>query len=246
MADTTLSGVLLKGVAASRPAANTVAKGTIYSATDTGAISQSDASSWSTFATISSGLADPMTTRGDIIVRNASNATARLGIGASGRVLTSDGTDIAWTAPAAGSSTASYVKAYANATQTLGAATLTAVAFNLEEADTDAYHDNSTNNTRFTVPSGKDGVFLALGYVFSGINGVFLARWRKNGSTAIRGQSIQTNSNTTGGMVVSTGPIHLVATDYLELQAYLASGGAIGDATNAEQQCFGSLTRLGS
>lgn len=52
-----------------------------------------------TWSTPPSGFADPMTTRGDIIVRDASNTTARLGIGASGRVLQSDGTDISWTAP---------------------------------------------------------------------------------------------------------------------------------------------------
>lgn len=106
MADTTLPGVLLKGVAASRPAANAVAKGTIYSATDTGAITQSDGSSWSTYATISSGLADPMTTRGDIIIRNSSNTTARLGRGSAGTVLTSDGTDVSWAAPSGGSTIA--------------------------------------------------------------------------------------------------------------------------------------------
>ena len=38
-------------------------------------------------------LSDPMTTRGDIIVRNSSNATARLAVGAANRVLISDGTD---------------------------------------------------------------------------------------------------------------------------------------------------------
>lgn len=43
-----------------------------------------------------SGFADPMSTRGDIIIRDASNSTARLGIGTSGQVLTSDGTDISW------------------------------------------------------------------------------------------------------------------------------------------------------
>lgn len=39
---------------------------------------------------------DPMTTRGDIIVRDASNQTARLGVGVNGQVLKSDGTDISW------------------------------------------------------------------------------------------------------------------------------------------------------
>jgi hypothetical protein len=48
------------------------------------------------------GLADPMTTRGDLIVRNASNVTARLGRGSASQVLTSDGTDVAWATPAGG------------------------------------------------------------------------------------------------------------------------------------------------
>lgn len=39
--------------------------------------------------------------RGDLIVRNASSQWARFGIGGSGTVLTSDGTDPAWTAPVA-------------------------------------------------------------------------------------------------------------------------------------------------
>ena len=41
-------------------------------------------------------LDDPMTTRGDIIVRNSSNATARLGVGSANTVLSSDGTDVSY------------------------------------------------------------------------------------------------------------------------------------------------------
>ena len=44
----------------------------------------------------SAGFTDPMTTRGDIIYRNPSNVTARLGLGANLYVLQSDGTDLAW------------------------------------------------------------------------------------------------------------------------------------------------------
>jgi hypothetical protein len=46
-----------------------------------------------------SGLADPMTTRGDLIFRNSSNVTARLPVGTATYVLTSDGTDVSWAAP---------------------------------------------------------------------------------------------------------------------------------------------------
>jgi hypothetical protein len=56
---------------------------------------------------VGGGLADPMTTRGDIIIRNASNVTARLGRGSSGQVLRSDGTDVAWATPSAGGLTRS-------------------------------------------------------------------------------------------------------------------------------------------
>lgn len=98
----TLVGVFLKGTAAARPAANAVAGGAVYSATDTGVITQSDGSSWSTWATISAGMADPLTTRGDLIYRNASNVTARLPIGSSGKVLSSDGTDVSWQTVVAG------------------------------------------------------------------------------------------------------------------------------------------------
>lgn len=41
-------------------------------------------------------LIDPMTTRGDILVRNSSNVTARLAVGAAGTALVSDGTDPAY------------------------------------------------------------------------------------------------------------------------------------------------------
>lgn len=42
------------------------------------------------------GFADPMTSRGDIIVRNSSNVTARLGKGTAGQVIKSDGTDVGY------------------------------------------------------------------------------------------------------------------------------------------------------
>lgn len=41
-------------------------------------------------------LTDPLTTRGDLIYRNASNVTDRLAVGAANRVLRSNGTDPSW------------------------------------------------------------------------------------------------------------------------------------------------------
>jgi hypothetical protein len=59
-----------------------------------GSFSNSDAVLVSFVRTGNAGsLADPMTTRGDIIVRDSSNVTARLAVGSANTVLTSDGTD---------------------------------------------------------------------------------------------------------------------------------------------------------
>jgi hypothetical protein len=92
---------------ANRPAANTVPDGSLYSCTTHSLVYKSNfaGNSWATWATLGgTGLSDPMTTRGDIIIRDASNATARLGRGGAATVLTSDGTDISWQAPTGGSS----------------------------------------------------------------------------------------------------------------------------------------------
>lgn len=84
---------LTPSVAASRPA-NPGAVIAIHRATDTGAITLWDGGAWRTL-----GLVSPLTTRGDLWVRDAS-ADARLALGTSGYVLTSDGTDAVWAAPA--------------------------------------------------------------------------------------------------------------------------------------------------
>lgn len=42
------------------------------------------------------GFTDPMTTRGDIIYRDNTNATTRLGLGALNQLLSSDGNDLVW------------------------------------------------------------------------------------------------------------------------------------------------------
>jgi hypothetical protein len=44
----------------------------------------------------------PLTTRGDVLIRDAANATARLAVGTNLQVLTSNGTDISWQDPSGG------------------------------------------------------------------------------------------------------------------------------------------------
>lgn len=74
--------------------AGTVNAGTLWKNTNTSAPTLG--STALTFIVFGTGLTDPMTTRGDLIDRNASNVTARLPIGAAGKILSSDGTDVSW------------------------------------------------------------------------------------------------------------------------------------------------------
>jgi hypothetical protein len=91
---TTLATVINKGTHAARPAAGTA--GSLYYETDTSLLFRDNGSSWDQIAVNSAGLSDPMTTRGDVIIRNSSNTTARLAVGAAGKILSSDGTDVSW------------------------------------------------------------------------------------------------------------------------------------------------------
>jgi len=64
MVATTLNGVLLTGDHASRPAASAVAKGTLYACSTHGLIYQSDASSWTTWATLGTAASGSITSSG--------------------------------------------------------------------------------------------------------------------------------------------------------------------------------------
>lgn len=142
-----------------------------------------------------------------------------------------------------GSGTASAVKVYATATQALANGTPELVDFDSEELDTDGYFDSGTSVTNLVIPTGKGGIFLPIGYVFSSVNTTFVARWKKNGAI-VRSQA--TSAGGFGkGMLVSCGPVSLADADVMTLEAILFANGNIGDASNAEQQCWASLTRIG-
>lgn len=95
----TVAGILLFGTHASRPSSGVTA-GTLYACSTHNLVYQTTdtGSTWGTWLTATgSGLSDPMTTRGDIIVRNSSNTTDRLAVGATANMaLRSDGTDVGY------------------------------------------------------------------------------------------------------------------------------------------------------
>lgn len=181
--------------------------------------------------TITNSMATEITAAGDIIVGTGSGTFDNLPIGTTGQVLTADTTvspyKVKW-ATAASGSTLVGVQATLSSEQTVSSATYTAVTFNTETAgfDTDSFHDNSTNNSRFTVPSGKGGYYYMIGrVVVAGASSSWNNRCkiRKNGSTDLAfGYS---NASTTGDVTTFVScAANLSAGDYVEFVVYQGSG----------------------
>ncbi len=168
-----------------------------------------------------------VTTAGDIIYRNATVPT-RLGIGTAGQVLTvnSGATAPEWKTPAGGSTfSGAFVGSSTN--PSIANNTLTTVAFNSETYDTDAYHDNSTNNSRITIPAGKTGYYSVTATGQWDVNGtgrreLYIA---KNGT--LLASCEVTASAAAYPSPFFTSPLYLTAADYLEVKMYQSSGGAL-------------------
>lgn len=104
MADATLPGLLLTGDHASRPAATAVGSGALYSCSTHSLVYQSDAASWSTWASLA-GTGAVATdaiwdAAGDLAVGSGANTAARLAIGATnGMALQRVSGAVAWALP---------------------------------------------------------------------------------------------------------------------------------------------------
>lgn len=108
------------------------------------------------------GFADPLTTRGDVIYRNSSNATARLAVGTTDSVLSSDGIDVSWsTAQSALGKQTIYIPSGAmRATVSNGAAGLTDLETTSGRPDISymAFDSSADEHSQFsaTFPKGWD------------------------------------------------------------------------------------------
>ena len=126
-----------------------------------------------------------------------------------------------------------------SADQTISNATFTAISFNGEDFDTDGFHDNVTNNTRITIPSGKGGkyLFTVSGYFADNATGTRTTALYKNGSLIPKARCIWRRE----GLAISA-VLSLVATDYIELFVYQDSGGNldVNDATSIQASLLGA------
>lgn len=134
--------------------------------------------------------------------------------------------------------------------QTIPSSTYTVVTFNSEDFDTSSFHDNSTNNSRLTVPSGKAGyyyAYFAITYTGNATNGSFGRRAfiQKNGTVASlvndwSDVSAAISKTLSGGKTFS-----LSVGDYLEVNTFQSSGGNL-DLQAGDYLCNFGMIYLGA
>jgi len=181
---------------------------------------QADGVKWANEATAT------LTTTGDLLYASAANTPARLAIGSTDQVLKVSGGIPGW-----GAAGSSFVGAVVSGVgkSTISHDTLTTLTYSTDDIDTDNFHNTSTNTSRITIPSGKNGKY----YVYSaGFRMAFAAdndgyiQISKNGNPEI---NFYPGRNPTNGRPthIVFGILDLVATDYLEIKVYQASGGSL-------------------
>ena len=104
-----------------------------------------------------------------------------------------------------------------SANQTISNATNTAITFDLERLDTDAYHSTVTNTSRITIPSGKGGKYLIniRSAISANASGYRIHYLYKNGVSVEAAYLAPSNVDTNG--FSNTTILDLVATDYIEV-----------------------------
>ena len=169
------------------------------------------------------------TTTGDIIYASAANTPARLGIGSTDQVLKVSGGVPAWGAAPAASFVGCILKKTSGG-QTAASGVDTAITWNSETIDTDAFHDNSTNTSRITIPAGKGGKYL-FSWNVSLITGASILKVFVNGTGGTRVGYINLLS---GQASTASIILNLSAADYVELYFGQSTGSTqtIYDETN--------------
>ena len=179
---------------------------------------------------VTNTMATAIDAEGDLIIGDAADAFQRLAIGSNTHVLTVDTSvdgKIKWAAPAAGASFAG-CSLSKSAAQSISNATWTLITWNQENYDTDAFHDNSTNNTRITIPSGKSGKYLIAANLYTPANSVGsrLLKYTKNGADSYYG-NWSPASAVHSTSIVGSQVFDLIAGDYIEVAIYQDTGTSI-------------------
>lgn len=132
-------------------------------------------------------------------------------------------------------------KATATGNQAIANATATKIALDNELYDTDNYHDNTTNNSRMTVPA--TGVYLITALLnWAGNAGPDFCWLLVNNTTTIAFSDL--NSAYTVSVCTLCTIAALTAGDYVELVAYQGTGGSVNTTQQAAYAPMLAIERL--
>jgi hypothetical protein len=191
--------------------------------------------------TVTNDMATTITAAGDIVVGTGSGTYDNLPIGTTAQVLTADTTvspyKVKWATPAAPSFVGCSLTKVAN--QTTSAATYTVITFTSEEFDTNGFHDNSTNTSRITIPTGYAGKYLITGQI-STTTGTetHTSAIKLNGSNFNTMTSVYSAQSGAGGSIQNV-IMNLAVGDYVEFSQYSVSGVQVnGTAANNRPSSF--------
>ena len=163
--------------------------------------------------------------KGDLIAATAADTPARLAVGSNDELLIADSTastGLKWGKPK-GYGCSIYKSGTA---QTIATNALTALTWETENWDTNAFHSTSTNTSRITIPAGLGGLYQVNAMVsFSsgsatGTRDIYLGL---NGSSYYSSARIAGNATHELTLNVSS-VMQLVAGDYVEIFVYQNSG----------------------
>jgi len=203
--------------------------------------------------TITNSMATEIAAKGDLIVGTGSATFDNLTVGANGTVLTADSTvsptGLKWATPASGATFAG-VAVTKTANQLINDTTYTVLSFNSEDLDVGGYHDNATNNSRLTVPSGKAGYYYAyfsIAFAGNSSNGGSGRRAfiMKNGTVASLCNMQSDVSAAVTKSLTSGNIFNLAVGDYLEVAAFQTSSSNI-NVLGGDYYCVFGMTYLGA
>ena len=201
--------------------------------------------------TITNSMATEIAAKGDLIVGTGAATFDNLTVGANGTTLVADSSTATGLKWATASSSPTFVGALVTKStgQSLTSGTAATLTWNTESFDTNGFHDNSTNNSRLTVPTGYGGKYYwttTVGFGIAAATGNKTVVIRKNGTDIFYTEyapSAEVDFTNLSGV------ISMNAGDYLEVRARQTSGGAVtvqGDDYNATTVSFFSVTYLGA
>lgn len=122
---------------------------------------------------------------------------------------------------------------YKSGTQSLSAGVTTTLTWDSEEYDTDAFHDNSSNNSRLTVPSGVTLVRLTSSINTAAVAGQLVLSLIKNGANFQGSAAKDCETSGDDSLFMASPPLEVSSGDYFEVQGFSTNAATVQAGVDA-------------